>query len=59
MHTLYPKYGTLSSSHRMNFFMNFIIFGNVCENKIVNFPQLQCLVGTSRSHLVNFVKIKL
>ena len=23
----------------------------------MNFPQLQCLVGTSRSNLVNFVKI--
>ena len=31
-------------------------YGDIHENKIVNFPQLQCLVGTSRSNLVNFVK---
>ena len=28
------------------------------DNKIVKFPQLQCVVGSSRSNLVNFVKIK-
>ena len=34
-------------------------FRDVFENKIVNFPQLQCPVGTFRSNLVNFVKIKI
>ena len=28
------------------------ILGEICENKIVNFPQRQRLVGTSRSNLV-------
>ena len=31
--------------------------GDTRENIIVNFPQLQCLVGTSIGNLVNFVKI--
>ena len=26
---------------------------------IVNFPQLQCVVGTSRSSIVNFMEMKL
>ena len=33
-------------------------FENICDIKIVNFPQLQCLAGTYRYNLVNFVKIK-
>ena len=40
-------------------FHEFYKFGDIHENTIVNFPQLQCLVGTSRSNLVDFVKIKL
>ena len=32
-------------------------FGDIRENIIAIFPQLQCLVGTFRSNLVNFVKI--
>ena len=36
--------------------MYFIKFGDIQENTIVNFPQPQCLVGTSRR---NLVKIKL
>ena len=30
---------------------NFMNFGDIRENKIGKFPQLQCLVGTSRSNL--------
>ena len=40
--------------HGMKFLKKFI--GDTCEDKIL---QLQCLVGTSRSNLVNFVRIKL
>ena len=36
------------------FFKKFI--GDMCEDKV---PQPQCLVGTSRSNLVNFVRIKI
>ena len=31
---------------------------DIRENRVANFPQLQCLVGTPGSNVVNFVKIK-
>ena len=36
-------------------FMNSMNFGDIPENMIINFPQLQCLVGNSRSNLVNLM----
>ena len=36
----------------MNFVMN---FEDNCQNKIVNFPQLRCLVGISRNNLENII----
>ena len=34
----------------------FLNFGDICKHKIVNFPQLQCVVELPKSNLVNFVK---
>ena len=34
--------------------MNFIKFGDIHENTIVNFPQLQCVVGSCQNKTANF-----
>ena len=49
---------TVSTFNLRQNFTNFTNYGDSHENKIIKFPQLQCLVGTFRSNLVNFVKIK-
>ena len=57
---LYNAYGTLYTCRylTMHLFMdgtnNFTNFEDIYKNII---PQLQCLVGISRSNLVNFVQI--
>ena len=58
VHKIIAQYHNARLFTELNFHA-FRNFGDVHENKIINFPQLQCLVGTSRSNLVNFIKIVL
>ena len=52
------------TTYRINFALwlmgqNFTKFEDFLENRIMNLPQLQCLVGNSRSNFIKFIKIKL